>query len=1610
MAPRRSAAAEAEEQEPEEGMVKLQFNEPLTWRPGKGIPLDTLLKRLDQLSRELAEMDQETTDTSSLTKVAKEVASHQLLNHKDKGVRAYTACCVVDILRLCAPDAPFTPSQLKDVFNLTVTSIIPSLFDPSNPYNNQHKYVLRSLAEIKSIVLLLDVDGSENLLLHLFSTIFDGVSGSKSASGEQVAKDVEFSMQELLGVLVEDATSLPAKVVDVMMAQFLRAAAPGGGRDKHNHVQVDENQATLLAKEEPEAYQIVKHLCQMFPDKMSRFVSQYFSDVIVDATGFAGRADHRDDDEEEGPSGPSEADLRELRKAHTLIREIWKAAPQILQNVVPQVDAELSADNAHLRQLATETLGDMISGIGAAGPPPPPTLDPAAYPPLRLDDEDKAEAPVTNILTTPLSAISFSQTHNSTFHNFLSRRNDKSPAIRAAWTSAVGYILSTSAGGIGLGREDETALIQGLGEKLSDSDEKVRLAAVKAIECFSFRDVILKLGPNGGVGKEGSVLSTLADRCRDKKPAVRVAAMSLLGKLWGVATGEILAGHEAVTAALGAVPSRIYNSFYANDLELNVLLDRVIFECLIPLSYPPQLKKAKGTTASNGNSQSQASGASISDPDAVRAERILLLVRSLDQNGKKAFFAMQARQPQFAQVLETYLKQCDLFNGGVMDGDASKKIANLNKTTRYISQFLPDGTKAEQDLYRFAKANDRRSYNLIKYIIGPEHDFRTVHKALKELMKRIQASKDPGVRDTLLPLLYRSGCLMFNRSHLASFMEYSRSDKDNMGSAAHEILNEISQRNPDLFKTHIGQLCKDLVDQAPTQTRENDLAVVETLKACSAYARKYPKDVPAERDFTRTMINYALYGQPARAAKYAVNIILAKKDEKSLVSATDLLQRILKDWSYGSQNFLNKLAAVSQLELLAPKVTEEAEDTILNMAVQQILLEVRTEASSKDPDWINDAELDEECQAKCLALKTLANRLRSIEDVDEAKEKARPVWKLLMKLIRAKGELSKTKETPKHHRSRLRLVAAQLVLKLCTQKHFDEQLSPEDFDALALTTQDAVQEVRHGFVRKLQKYLADNRLRSRFYTIIFLMAFEPNADFKQRTETWIRSRARHFQENKQPVLEAVMPRLLSLLAHHPDYSAEPDELIDHARYLLFYVSLVATESNLGLIYKYAERVKQTQDALDERGNNHQVLSDLAQAVIRKWQDKKNWVFNAYPGKVGLPVGLYSPLKSHDEAQAIAEKQFVPDGIDDKLDELLRAMDRKKKRKSAVDDRGNDSQPSKKARVQQESGGGSEQTKEARPVKSAKKSSGSTTPKPKKTPSKPKKPAREERVVPESERRRSSRAAAANRSYVERDSDVDDEEMLDGVAEWEYVNGEEDEENEGGSEGNESGSEEEDGSVAGEQEKKEEEEETEKVKEEVVVQGEAEEEEEEKEDEEADKEGEETGEVEKKQQRQQQLKKKSLAVRGKSGAAAATRKTRATSTRGRGAREKPESEPENEDVEMAEADEDEPEPGKDKEDEKTEEQAGEEEQEEEEEEGGEGKEAEMEQDEGEDDESAPPPTTTTTRSTRRAKAAPAPKSKTPPTPKGKAGAAKGKAAEKPTPEPARTGGRVTRSRK
>ena len=477
---------------------------------------------------------------------------------------------------------------------MIITSILPALKDSSNAYHHLHLHVLSSLSEVKSIVLLTDIPDSEKLTTNLFATFFDLLaSTARSASEEQLSKSTEMHMTSILIILVDESASLPQEVVDIIVAQFLRidpnVMERSSVKAKKGAQHLDDKQSTLAIKELPSAYNMAKTVCNTCSDRMARHVSQYFNDIIVDASAtVAGKDSSKknrtsedvDNSDLDISFGPTEEDLRELRKAHRLLREMWRACPKVLQNVVPQLEAELSAENTHLRLLATETFGDMISGIGAAGPPPPPSLNPASYPYIALSDYQDSYSGL-NVLIKPSSPQPFPQTHPHAYNHFLSRCKDRSPTIRAAWTTGICRILSTSAGGVGLSQEEEDNLIAGLTRMLGDADDKVRLAAVKAFGTFSLRDVVLKLNAADPAERPGSALLAMTERVRDRKHSVRLEAMFVLSRLWGIAVGELLAGHERVVSALGPVPSKILDTYFTNDLDVHLLIDKVLFENLL---------------------------------------------------------------------------------------------------------------------------------------------------------------------------------------------------------------------------------------------------------------------------------------------------------------------------------------------------------------------------------------------------------------------------------------------------------------------------------------------------------------------------------------------------------------------------------------------------------------------------------------------------------------------------------------------------------------------------------------------------------------------------------------------------------------------------------------------------------------------------------------------------------------------------------------------------------------------------------------------------------------------------------------------------------------------
>lgn len=549
---------------------------------------------------------------------------------------------------------------------MIVTSIIPALADPSNAYNDQHIYVLSSLADVKSIVLLTDVHAPDTLILPLFSSCFDIVSGSSKAStGEDLAKNVEYDLTRLLVPIIDEAPNLAPEVIDTIVAQFLRVdpraldqSLNSSGKGKKGAV-IDSKQGTLLLKDYPPAYNMAKAICNACPDKMTNYISQYFNNVILDASGSSGanglskshRRNQMDDSEDEGEN------VKDLNKAHRLIRELWRACPDVLQNVIPQIEAELSAESISLRLLATQTIGDLAAGIGVAGPPPDPDMNPATYPPLSLANELQA-TPNLSPLLNPLSPKPFSQAHSTAYESFLTRRQDRSASVRASWATAIGRILLTSAGGSGLSTSEEAELVDGLAKVLGDADEKVRSAAVEIVGKFGFADIIKKLGVDGRISESDSLLSVLAERVKDRKHAVREQAMSILGRMWAAASGEIEASNEQVMPILKDIPSKIFDAFYTNNLDIQVLLDHVIYEVLLPLNYPPLKSKAgKGDP-----SQSRKLKAPEIDSDAVRVRRILTLVKGLDERSKKVFFALQGRQMNMGTFMGFYLTACEDYN------------------------------------------------------------------------------------------------------------------------------------------------------------------------------------------------------------------------------------------------------------------------------------------------------------------------------------------------------------------------------------------------------------------------------------------------------------------------------------------------------------------------------------------------------------------------------------------------------------------------------------------------------------------------------------------------------------------------------------------------------------------------------------------------------------------------------------------------------------------------------------------------------------------------------------------------------------------------------------
>ncbi|KAG0700591.1 armadillo-type protein [Suillus ampliporus] len=1091
---------------------RLAFNEKIV---GKGLATDALLKKLKALHTELAELDQELVDVNSLSSVRTQLVNTSILLHKDRGVKAYAACCLADILRLYAPDAPYTHTELRDIFQFFFRQLATGLRGAEASYYNEYFHLLESLSTVKSVVLVCDLPHAEELMVDIFRDFFGLVR-------RDLAKKIEIFIADILVALIDECQALPSEVLETIMAQF-------------------------MANDAQPAYRLAVQVCNATADKLQRHVCQYFTDIIV--------AHSHDSD--------AESNFEEIRKAHELVKQLSRSCPSLLHSVIPQLEEELRVEEVQVRLIATQALGEMFSEKGGA-----------------------------DLL----------KKYPTTWNVWLMRKNDKAAAVRLK--------LVESAKGLLVNLHDHRETVDELMRlKLLDPDEKVRAAVCKVYSQLDYETALHYVSEDQ--------LRSIAGRGMDKKNSVRVEALNSLGKLYSTAYPEIENNDPAAIKHFSWIPNEILHISNSTQ-EARLAAEQVIADFVFPLP-----------------SVSSASSSKSVDVDEVAwTDRLLNTMGYLDDRGVNAVLLLSGIKGSRPSPYELYLQSCIQHNGGIIDEDENAVKQRLNNVIRHISRQFGDPQKAGEDLHAFANANENRLYKLLKTCLDTQTDLKGLVKASNEFLRRVEQSSE-SMLGTMTVFLRRSTLRIVNQSSIPTLVKrVQKTDSKH----AQTLLTYISKHCPALYKPHISELTKAIADE------KNPRLVEVGMQALAAVSRSDEALAINDKRTLERVMRYVL-GSNARIAKFAARILVASKEHDDLCA--EAVESIARKLSTAEPDLLVAHTAVlAQLARLAPDAFERKSDVLMTFLVKKLLMVPSPpdpDEMDSDADWVDDDDVAPSLRARILALKVCRNRCLAHASTDTALEVATPVLKMLSTLIDHGGSYSADATDDPKVKSRMRLQAAISLLHLSVVDKFATAINT-NFISLAITVQDPCYNVRMEFLMKLFPLLTARKLPSRYNLIPFLTVHDPEADVKSRAVSYVTHASRNLPAAaKVDLFEIIFIRLLHLLAHHPDFSTAHENLQEMAKYIEFYLDLIASSDNVSLLYHLAMKAKTVRDGQSHTySENLYAMSELAQELIKARAQARSWSLQSYPGKVKLPSDILRALPNPEAATKILKTVYLPE--------------------------------------------------------------------------------------------------------------------------------------------------------------------------------------------------------------------------------------------------------------------------------------------------------------------------------------------------------------------------------
>ncbi|KAI5955434.1 PDS5 [Candida margitis] len=1169
-----------------------------------------LITRLMELHEELSNLDDADVDLSSLKSVTKDLVDKRLLNHPSIGVQAFACCCISDILRLHAPNAPYQDEQLSLVFEsfFKQFSRLATTGKTERPqYYSQYVYLLKRLAETKSIILILDLHESQKLMKLLFDAFYN--IGTK----QNFPRELETLVTDILSEVISESEAVPLDIIKMVLNKFETHGS--------NNQLLSENITT------PE-FNFSLAVCENNVDRMSRLVAQYFSEILYT------NSSKLETDLENEPEFQKRSEneflkaLEALKKIHHLSVQLWTYVPSIMSSVICLIDDELNASDERVRALATKTMGQILGTR-------------------------------TYSSTIPLHKVNFFVVHRSIWLNWLKKTNDVSHYVRTLWVSLIPSIFTNNQF---LTNDVCHVLADEFKKCMVDTDHRVRDAACVALSKIPYDTFITKV-----VNKE--ILQTLSQLIREKHKHIRSTSIQVLSSIYhshaqhSVGNDQVQLDQD-LNNLIKEIPNQILSLIYINDKNITALVDECLFEKLIPISEPDTEK---------------------------RVEKLVSFYSVLNEKSKEAFIAVVRRQGQIANVIENFLEIADECNkANSLDkennpptADALKSsLAKLEKILNWLCVSFPDDCNTYSCLERLFKLNRARFYHLIRTCISSESDLSTINRAFKELLSKLADPKNLKLEDRagVAPadmvynsklLILRGSPLLFNRSNVEQLISYSKSSQLGFKAPANELLEQMSVIAPEVFKFHVRSLVELCMDKDETDKSA-------PLKTVYHFIKKFPDSYPREILFTESLMKLAAEGSPEEA-RYAIKV-LSFSDQKE-ICFNDTVSKVYP-LNIDGTNFGAHLSSIAELFLVDKFSINDKELEITEYVIKYVLLE--------------NAPSDVQQTYKPLAIRYFVNSLKSyMDDAETAREKAAPVLKLLISVIGNEGEIvNKTNETwptSEPYKTKLRLTAGEYLLKLAKIPVYNEVISSSTMRKLCFLLNDKELSVRSQFSKKLRHYLGSESISEKYIALVFFTAVEQDITLKNENTLWIKSMFKRSELNKSLKFEKSLVRLIHNITHHEQLLAlvnngngEESSVSDDdermlqvyslaARFLIYYVQLIAKAENIALLYYLASRVKQHRDATipseqyEMLNKSQEVLNlyriaELAQLVLKTYSDYKIWPIQTWTEKFRLPQDIYAPMGSAAEAQSVVSQVFIHDGIQGKLVNLIKKEITDSKRK------------------------------------------------------------------------------------------------------------------------------------------------------------------------------------------------------------------------------------------------------------------------------------------------------------------------------------------------------------